>query len=56
MRCKFFRHEPDVNNQRKSVCLIARNYESPRTINLLQVSAPDNIDIMLKPQKNNYVN
>ncbi|XP_043676686.1 endoplasmic reticulum-Golgi intermediate compartment protein 2 isoform X3 [Vespula pensylvanica] len=54
--CKFFHHEPDVNNQRKSVCLIARNYESPRTINLLQVSAPDNIDIMLKPQKDNYIN
>ncbi|XP_014602468.1 PREDICTED: endoplasmic reticulum-Golgi intermediate compartment protein 2 isoform X1 [Polistes canadensis] len=56
MSCKFFHNEPDINNQRASVYSVARNYESPQTINLLQVSAPDNIDIMLKPQKNSYIN
>ncbi|KAI4501515.1 hypothetical protein M0802_003392 [Mischocyttarus mexicanus] len=57
MFCKFFKHEPDINNQRTSVYSVARNNEGPQTINLLQVSPPDNIDIMLKPQKTvNYIN
>ncbi|KAK2583835.1 hypothetical protein KPH14_009729 [Odynerus spinipes] len=56
MYCKFIQDKFNENNQRTPMFSATTNLEGPRTINLLQVSAPDNIDIMLKPQNVNYVN
>lgn len=45
--CKFLANKENKNDQ---ICSINSNYQMIATINLLNVPAPENVDIMFKPQ------
>lgn len=48
--CKFLNSEKKADHLRPSISSHSTNYRAPGTINLLDVAAPQSIDIMLKPQ------
>lgn len=53
--CKFLRSDSNKNDQKMPAYSITSNTDGPQRINLFQVSAPDNIDIMLKPQSTTHI-
>ncbi|XP_031847599.1 endoplasmic reticulum-Golgi intermediate compartment protein 2 [Nomia melanderi] len=50
MYCKFLSSKDDKNDRNYSNSMLGQNHQVPGTINLLHVSAPECVDIMLKPQ------
>lgn len=48
--CKFLNSEKKTDHHRPSIPSHSTNYRAPGTINLLDITAPQSIDIMLKPQ------
>ena len=50
MCCKFLATKENKNDQKYSISSTTSNYQTPGTINLLNISVPENVDIMFKPQ------